>query len=527
MQTGQSSKPAMGALWGWGDVAGRVTGIIRRGWPAAVWIAGFSLVWGNSPLGVGVYHDSLFYMSAASNFARGNGFSWTGSYGVAKPLTHFPPLYPLTLAVLELLGLEVGTAARFVSAALLGLNAALAACIVRSVTRSVICTALTPALFLLPALLVPHLMAMSEPLFYVTSLTSLWLLGRSLHQGSSRGLFLAGLFCCAAVLTRYAGLGLFLTGGVVLLLLSGKGLVARLKDLGVFLGAASFFPCVWLARNYAVAGSLTNRTPRVHLPNLDTVRRYLDVIAAWFTDKYPSHWEVTALLLAWLALLAGASALAQRSRHPEYRAVGLQVAVLLVFWIAYGLSVFLSLSFLDASVRIDDRILSPLLLSGVLATLVAIGAVRSSTYQLAIAGSLVFLGLSGPLPRAFEQSVATLNQVRREGIGFASRQWRDSQVIKWIQASDPQTIIVTNEAMAVQYLSGRAAIQVPDAFDPVTAQPRADYEEAIGELREIIEDQGGYLIVFGGRPLADFHGLQLEVVMMAPDGIIYSAELRR
>jgi hypothetical protein len=56
----------------------------------------------SSRWGVGVIHDSIFYLSSAGNLVNHNGRQWSASDGSLHPLTHFPPLYSLLIASIML-----------------------------------------------------------------------------------------------------------------------------------------------------------------------------------------------------------------------------------------------------------------------------------------------------------------------------------------------------------------------------------------------------------------------------------------
>ena len=61
-------------------------------------LGGGLLVLFASPWGIGLSPDSVQYIQAARNLRLGFGLSIWGKQGY-QPLTHFPPLYPLILAV--------------------------------------------------------------------------------------------------------------------------------------------------------------------------------------------------------------------------------------------------------------------------------------------------------------------------------------------------------------------------------------------------------------------------------------------
>ena len=139
--------------------------------------------WRYTPFGVGVGHDSLFYFSAAKNFSSGLGLFWTGSGGELKPLTHFPPFYPLILAGVSQIGFPISLSARSIAAFLFGLNIALIGLVLYIFTQRFFISVLG-AIFLMisPIMVETHLKAMSEPVFFFVSFTSLAMLALYISQ---------------------------------------------------------------------------------------------------------------------------------------------------------------------------------------------------------------------------------------------------------------------------------------------------------------------------------------------------------
>jgi hypothetical protein len=71
--------------------------------------------------GVGVRTDSVAYLWGAENLAKGLGLGRLNGLGELKPMTHWPPFYPLVLAVFELAGIPALEGARILGAALVAL----------------------------------------------------------------------------------------------------------------------------------------------------------------------------------------------------------------------------------------------------------------------------------------------------------------------------------------------------------------------------------------------------------------------
>src|SRR4029453_16081338 len=81
--------------------------------------------------GVGIDADSVAYVDLARHLRRGAGFALSpGLTPIAdpqmlRPTAHFPPLYPVLLALGETIGLNVWTFARWLGAILAGTTAVL------------------------------------------------------------------------------------------------------------------------------------------------------------------------------------------------------------------------------------------------------------------------------------------------------------------------------------------------------------------------------------------------------------------
>jgi hypothetical protein len=68
-------------------------------------IAGTIFMGWLTPFGVGIYVDSLYYVSSARNLIAGFGMGRITGLGIFKPMTHYPPFFSIVLAIGRLLGL--------------------------------------------------------------------------------------------------------------------------------------------------------------------------------------------------------------------------------------------------------------------------------------------------------------------------------------------------------------------------------------------------------------------------------------
>ncbi len=98
--------------------------------------AGTALLWYCTRWGAGLIDDAFIYITSAQNLAAGRGLVWPWGEGQLLPLTHYPPMFPLSLAAFELLGVNAVFAARLLNAAAFGGSLVLAGVLARRATRS-------------------------------------------------------------------------------------------------------------------------------------------------------------------------------------------------------------------------------------------------------------------------------------------------------------------------------------------------------------------------------------------------------
>ena len=509
-------------------LTGRWLPAAALGFGVAIAAAGAYLILSHTPWGVGVTHDGLFYLSAAQNFAAGEGVSWIGSGGQLKPLVHFPPFYPVVLGLLVRFGTSPAEAARWLSAVLFGLSASLLGFAIHRGTRHLWLGLVAAVIWLTsPVLLSVHLAAMSEPLYLALALLGLVSMASYIVRPSRRALVLSAAAVGMAWLTRWVGASLVAAFAVALLTLRREPLRDRLRVTIMFLTIAVLPVALWLARNIALTGSPTNRTLGYHPPTLDTLRQLLDVLTRWVTTAHLSHWLEASVLAAGVVLM-GAISIRQLTVGRAGRAYGATLSLIGLFsLVSYLLFLTASLTFFDASTRVDDRILSPVLPLGVLVILTSLGSLLPDDWRSLLAAPLVVAALWVTLPNAWARSGMLLTSMREEGLGFASRTWQQSATVEWIRGLPREAILYTNEPTALQYLASRAARGIPQRYDPVTLIPHTDYLEQLEGMRSELRQPGSALVIFspGSWPdeAAPMRDLTAGLVVLAstPDAQIY------
>jgi 4-amino-4-deoxy-L-arabinose transferase-like glycosyltransferase len=336
-------------------------------------------------------------------------------------------------------------------------------------------------------------------LYFLWSLCCLGLLSRAVDENGSRWLLAAAAAAGLASLTRYAGLSLLATGALALLLLESRPLGGRLRRGASFALMAGLPPVAWQIRNWLVAGTPTNRTLLFHPPAGTQLREAASTLAAWL--PYPQVSAEVRLVVLGLGALTAVVFVAQRGRGdpavrsaPAWRMIGLTVlhaAVYLTF-------LLVSLTFLDASTRLRDRILSPVFLVTVLevASMLALcGGTRGRGARIAALGCLALL--------AVPYAIMTMGRIRESqaGLGFVGTAWRESETLARTRQLPADLQLYSNEAFPIYYLAERPTSWVPERIDPVKGTEREGYQRELAAMHARIDSGEAALILFHPQSL--------------------------
>ncbi len=499
-------------------------------------LAGFALIWFSTPWGIGVGYDSIFYLSAADNLLSGLGLSRLDGYGSAIPLTHFPPFYSFSIAGLSFVtGFESDFTARILAAILFGCLIVLSGWLVFRYTSSALASMLGAAIiFFSPVMLDVSFMAMSELLFLVILLLMIHFLNKYLLGGKKIELIITAVLAALLYLTRYVGVTAVALGGFSLLFFQSRSWGKKFKDIIVF-GVISLLPVLlFYARNWYLTGSMTNRIIAFHPITANQVKQGISTISTWMMPARINPtlrmivlglFLITVITLIAIAFLRGV-----RNKDDQVDENGAKqfVLLLVIFGVVYIVLVFSSLTFFDASTKLNNRILSPLYLVGIIAGLITIwNSTFFEEYKLlrfsVVALCLFFIGIN------FLRSVDLSNSMRLMGKGFSGKEWQESETIAAIAQLPQDTLIFSNEAFAIYYLNGTPSNWIPENYDPVKDQKDENYAQRIDAMRSAIVERDGALVVFNSinqhnvyAPIGELSS-GLSLLVKGSDGAIYTS----
>jgi dolichyl-phosphate-mannose-protein mannosyltransferase len=199
--------------------------------------------------GPSVAPDSVTYVSAARNIVDGRGLTdFTG-----QRLTVFAPAYPALLSAGERVGIDAFSFARLINALVVGVIVLLAFVLLRRHVASTWLTVGATALVAFSSqLLIIAGYVSTDPLFFALTLGFIVVMEdlRAKPERRSALIVTAAALWSVAFLVRYAAFPLFVTGVIVIAVVSAKeGRVEILRRTISFVVLASIVPGLWILRN--------------------------------------------------------------------------------------------------------------------------------------------------------------------------------------------------------------------------------------------------------------------------------------
>lgn len=493
-------------------------------------MASILIFWITAPYGPGINPDSIGYIVTANNLLTEKGFLFRNGLP-----THFPPGYPLVLAGVGFLTKDVIEAARIVNALLFGINLILVALTVYlSTARSLLTTSLGIAIFLLsPPILNHHLWAMSEPLFIAFSLIAIILL--SLYATRPRWfLIVTGAASLGfAAITRYAGISLFLPAALFLLAFRKGTIRQRARDTVLGLLLSSIPLVVWFLHTAQTGMLIGNRTLVFHPPSAIMVIAQLYKIMRVF----PGPPWLKGTLLGLLTTL-GATLLVNFStsanehlRKMGHHSLTVAMSILCVFFsVCYIALLFLTITFIDAMTPLDTRLLLPVFIFLMIATVLGIWAgakaLRKPLTRWCFAVLLLILFAVNGLSTA---SLAI--NAYRNGLGYSSSQWRNSECIAFIKSVPDNIKVYSNERHAIGFLTNKKTTSLPRRMNPYTLKPNPKFKEELRAIGKECKEEGALLVYLNTSQRSHLPTLSevesignLPVLRRLADGVVYGVE---
>ena len=488
--------------------------------------------------GCGLSPDSVVYLDTATNLLRGNGWSFGATDGVLRPMTQYPPLFPSVVALISLTGMDVPDAARWFNAILFAGTIFLTGLAVSRYTQGSFWPAVLVSFFVLTCVPLIRIFssALSEAAFIFFGLSGMFLLSIYLKERSPGWLVTAALGVALSCLSRYVGVTFIAAGILGLLFLNRKPLAARVADIAVW-GIVSSAPvAIWATRNLSLSGHVSRYATHINVATTSKIRQHLglairDAFASSLPDKVPVEIRLVAFLGVVGLLIALSVALLRRRKdkpgatlRPAY--LGPLPYVLIFFSAAYC-------GFISASIvlfqqgALNERFMT--ILYAIAFILLACWFYRLSNL-LRAARTLKLVLLITTCGLAFVQTgYSTIWVLRRhsEGLGYAARTWHESAIVLTLKDLPAETLVVTNEAIPLYYLTGHPTYQLLVGEDLVAMSDEA-LTARLKFLTERLRGDAAVLACFESTTCLELAGalgevLPLRVIGQENESAIYAA----
>ncbi len=414
--------------------------------------------------GVGISPDSIMYASTANNIqAHGTIITYENT-----PLDLFPVFYPFFLAVIQfvsrvdpivagaLINQFLFTAVIFISGWILS----------KFVTHSILYKWLVLlAIILSPALLQIYTYLWSETLFILEVLLFILAYHHYLRRHSTKTLLFVAIIVAISCITRFAGVTLIGTGGLLLLLDSNLIFRKKVKHILIFTAVSiSLLTCNLLFNRLQTGLSVGTREPSITplAKNLYYTGTVLDDWGSLGTGAYPyAILLISVILLTLIAILLWKT---YKKRINSYE------NIVIAFVVIYGLFIVLSAT-ISRYERINSRLISPMFIPLLITCTCwvpdVLMGIRSKLKY--VFGSVAIVAML-----AFEYATLRVDMQRYDdekdyGIpGFTDDSWNKSPFVKYLKTNKnlfkPGIPIYTNANEAVYLFTGMSSEQVPHRF---------------------------------------------------------------
>jgi len=469
------------------------------------------------PPGPGLDPDTMSYLGAAESLVRHGTLRIPAAHWPSddstEALGHFPPGFPILIAVPVALGAPPPQAARGIEAAAAFATVAFAVWLVGAVAGPGAGVLAGVVLIVSPSFAFDHWQVVSEPLCLALLMATLALMTYSSKPWTY------GLAAAAAGFVRYAAVAS--TGAVALWAYAmGGSRRERLRRAAVAAAPSVVVQTLWVLRSAAEAGEVRSFGLRGGLGA--TFRELMSTLGAWLAPSVPGAWTQGALAVA--VGVVAVAALVRETRPPHGASAGapatsrgprfLAAATLLAG--CYAAFVTFSRLFVDATIPFDVRILSPFIVLTEVAAVAAFAAAwrRWGTRWRAAAALAALAWLAG-------SALATVQAVRDAldgGWGYASDESRASRLGAWLRADGAGHAIFSNNTATAWFFTHRPSRDLPETLE-------ADTVAAFGR---VLRAEHGVLVQFpfdleAAAP-PDSLANRLGLIEMArfPDGTVWA-----
>ncbi len=488
-------------------------------------ISGFFLIlYSISKYGPASTHDSVAYMYAAESLTKGNGFKY---FGYDTPFVQWPPLFPIILSGISLLGSDLIMASGYFNAIIFTLIIFFSGYwLMKSTKNFIITIAGTITILVSIPLSYVSKYIWSEPLFILLTLLFMISLDNYIYKSSLKFLIEASVFASLACLTRYIGITAVITG-CILLLIQNKKFINKLVETLIF-GLISSAPTVlWIIRNYLLSNTLAGE----RVPTKNTFSENIDItfktIASWFAPYY--SYFTLYIMLGLCVVISIIIIIRNFHKNIGQIAVGenkaYRILIPFIFSLVYISYLIGSASLIDFD-NINNRLLVPVYAPITIMMFFTLNDILAyySYYKVRniIKTSIFIIIYITWLLYPSSEIYTSIRYSYENGAGIlASKWWKKSQILDYLKELEEDNSFYSNFPDAVYIHSGKKAHYTPKK-DGLPQYGIESFKKSVENKKNI------YIIWFNLATTdtiysideLDYH-FNIEMVEKFPDGAIY------
>jgi hypothetical protein len=445
--------------------------------------------------GVGISPDSIMYASTATNIQAHASLLTFNKH----PITFFPVFYPFFLGVIQFITrVDPIKAGAMIDASLFAAVVFTSGWIMEKfVTHARIYKWLIlAAIILSPGLLEIYTYLWSETLFILETLFFILVYWRYLQTHTLKWLLMVGVVTAIACITRYVGVTIVATGGLLLLLDNELPIKKKIGHILFYGGVSVSLLIANLVLNRLTTGLSTGtREPSVtsFQENLHYAGTVICDWGALSNKSYPYATLVAGVIL--LALIAVLLWKTIKGKINSYE------NIVIAFAVVYGLFIVIWAS-LSRFERINSRLISPMFIP----LLIACTSWAPDVILLVKSkAKYVLAGLAVILMLAFEYATYQIDWQRYDdendyGIpGYSDDDWNKSEFVVYLKQHknmfNPAVPIYTDADEAVYLFTGISSTLIPHKF--FTA-----------DVQKFYQQKRFYLVWFNNLSNSELLGLQ-------------------
>jgi len=444
--------------------------------------------------GVGISTDSTTYIATANSLLEGKGF-----YKNSVPMTHYPPVYPILLAISGLFSYDIVDSARWLHTIIYSVNAILFGILIFLNTQRKLLAMIVGLVifFSSPTVLDIHSYALSESPFIMFSFLSFLLIYFYLSTHRWIYLLISSLSLGLAITTRYVGIALLPPVLIIIFSFVNKPFKQRIKEILTILIISLIPVFIWVVRNIITAQTATNRSFIYHPISINKLKDGLFGLIGMFLPSFGSGWislleiNIISLLFFYIAFVL----YKKRGDFSHSQSISVVfISIGFLFVLTYFVVLILSISFFDAATPLDNRILAPayliLYISVISLIFLYSNVAPNNNVWMVFITFVIVLNLTN-----ISSVIDKAQNFNADGIGYNSILWKESPTIEKLRSMQFDNLIYSNGASIVGFKLEIFVSSIPAYYSSNSTVENENYSEQLFSMCDAVED-GEAIVVF-------------------------------